>query len=127
MSRAIKTSISGAIVAALFAGLLVGSLSTATAEEPQGDLGLLDTYTRGKTYTCTSDIFCIPGEIIIRCKAGDYATGGAAWRIDNPGGFAVDYQSRPWRKNGGSRGWMTDGADDIGPDDRVRVEVICIG
>jgi len=126
MSRATRATAVAAAVAALFAALLVGTFSTAGAE-PEGDLGSLDIYTRGTTYTCTSDVLCFAPVVLIRCKPGDYATGGAAWYIDNPSGDTSAVQSRPWRKNGASRGWMNDSQDAVQPDDQIRVEVICAG
>ena len=127
MSKTTKSSIVSALVAALLATLLVGTFSIAGADEPaDARTTTIGYYIRGKTYVCTSDILCFHPEVVIRCKAGDFATGGAAWMMpDFPSNYKEDYLSRPWRKNGAARGWMIDTGGSIGPDDRLDVQVIC--
>jgi len=105
---------------------LAGGRNIAGADEPADTrTTTIGYYLRGKTFVCTSDILCFHPEVVIRCKAGDFATGGAAWMTDFPDPDKLDYQSRPWRKNGAARGWMIDTGGSIGPDDHLDVQVIC--
>ena len=126
MSKTTKSSIVSALVAALLTTLLVGTFSIAGADEPaDARTTTIGYYLRGTTYACTGDVMCFTPEIVIRCKAGDFATGGSAWLTDNPAGQAGTFQSRPWRKNGAARGWVADPGVGIGPGDHVDVQVIC--
>lgn len=121
-----KTITSSLVAAALVAALL-GTVSIAGADEPADTRATTTVgfYLRGTTYTCTGDVACFPPDVIIRCKAGDFATGGAAWTTDNPTVQISVPVSRPWRKNGAARGWVVPSGYGVGPDDTVDAQVIC--
>ena len=119
MSKTISALI---VMAVLAAGLVATVAATADEPDPRATTGY---YIRTEVYTCTSDIICFHPEIVIRCKAGDYAMGGAGWETEQPSGIIGDYQSRPWRKKGAARGWMIDEGGNTGPDDQLTVQVIC--
>jgi len=123
-----KTTTSWIVVAALVAAL-IGTISIAGADDAAEAADTRTTtigyYLRGTTYACTGDVMCFTPEIVIRCKAGDFAMGGSAWLTDNPAGQSGTFQSRPWRKNGAARGWVADPGVGIGPGDHVDVQVIC--
>ena len=115
-----------AIAAAVLAALLVGSISIAGAEDSaDGRSVTVGYYDRTTSYVCSSDIGCFPGKIKVKCKAGDRATGGAAWYINHPGGARSDRESRPYiSKHGNPRGWLSDDIF-IDKNDEVKVKVIC--
>ena len=80
---------------------------------------------RTRSFYCDSGDLCQYPEVVARCRPGDFAMGGAAWRSIFPTRAEESRFSKPWRKNGAARGWYIPGGGLIGLDDELIVQVIC--
>jgi len=125
MSRTTRTAIAAAIAAALLTGLLVGTLSMASADDAGDTRATATIYKRTIVEPCNLE-FCTPDPPIVRCKAGDYATGGAAWLTTQPNGAHRFLANRPWLKKGNPRGWRADLSDPVTSGHTIYVQVVCI-
>lgn len=117
-----RSTLTAAMALALLTTLLVGGAGAAGPEERAANL---DYYMRTRSYSCDSGDLCQYPAVIARCRPGDFAMSGAAWRSIFPTGAEELRLSKPWRKNGAARGWYVPGGGFIGRDDAVVVQVIC--
>ena len=131
MSVSLRTPIVAALAAVVAALLAFSVLQMGSADaEPTARAETVDGfYARTKKFACTNtDIGCPISSIVARCRSGDVATGGAAWRTE-PGVVTPQIQqSRPHggNNNKGAIGWKVDGGIIMAPDHTIFVKVLCI-
>jgi len=128
--RSLRSTGFAAAIAVLAAVLVMGVLQFAAADD--GDSTRAETlegfYAKTKRFICTSDVLCVVEDnIVARCRPGDAATGGSAWKYEPPNAAPVAHPSLPHGGNSTTpaTGWRVDGGFVLQPDESIYVKAIC--
>lgn len=130
MPTMLKTPVTLVLATLMVAAGVLGVIQVAQAQEDGAATEAVPVdgfYARTKTVACTGDIGCSMNHVVVRCRTGDAATGGAAWRINAGDPQPQLEQSRPHGGNPATAafGWRVDGTIFLNPDAKLYVKVLC--